>query len=179
MSRSQPVEFGPRNGVVGAAGTRPRHEEEIPGPLDMRIVTSRLTLPSTSLLSTFAMPRTSLHPLIKRPYTNIIQFGIEIQRVHAAFARSGDPTPPKGVRKSRKNQQFTQVMPTFIWRATRSLASYSLVQIEAARPYFVSLAMLTASSSLSKGVTWQTGPKISSLTQRDDSGSPVRIVGCT
>src|ERR1700758_5887724 len=89
------------------------------------------------------------------------------------------PTPPKGVRRSRRNQQFTQVMPTFICRATRCARFKSFVQIDAAKPYFVSFAIATASSSESKVLTWHTGPKISSVTQHDDSGNPVRIVGCT
>jgi hypothetical protein len=43
----------------------------------------------------------------------------------------------------------------------------------------VSLAMAMASSSVSKGVTWQHGPKISSRTTAAVSGRPVHTVGCT
>ena len=57
------------------------------------------------------------------------------------------PTPPKGVRKSRRNQQFTQVIPTRSFSATRCPRFKSVVHTEAARPYFVSFAFAMASSS--------------------------------
>src|SRR3984893_13875122 len=59
------------------------------------------------------------------------------------------PTPPNGVRKSRRYQQFTQVIPTFIFCATRCPRVRFVVQIDAANPYFVSFAIATASSPIS------------------------------
>ena len=47
-------------------------------------------------------------------------------------------------------------------RATRSARPMSRVQMDPERPYAVSLAFRTASSSSSNGITATTGPKISS-----------------
>jgi hypothetical protein len=104
---------------------------------------------------------------------DIVQLRIEVQRVHSAFPADARQS---GAAKRRsqipQNQQFTQVMPTFISCATRCPRFKLLVQIEAANPYFVSFAMATASSSESNGAMWHTGPKISSFTQRADLRQP-------
>src|ERR1700726_1605061 len=61
------------------------------------------------------------------------------------------PAPPNGVRRSRRNQQLTQVIPTRNLSATRCPRFRFVVQTEAANPYFVSFALATASSSVSNG----------------------------
>src|ERR1700755_2547770 len=87
--------------------------------------------------------------------------------------------PPNGVLRSRRNQEFTQVIPTSICAATRWARVRLSVQIEVASPYGLSLASVIASSSLSHGVMWQHGPKISSRMTDEFSGNPVQIVGST
>ena len=77
------------------------------------------------------------------------------------------------------NHEFTQVMPTSIFAATRWARCRSRVQIAVDRPYFVSLALAITSASESKGLMWQQGPKISSRTTEAVSGRSVQIVGCT
>jgi hypothetical protein len=88
-------------------------------------------------------------------------------------------TPPKGVRRSRRFQQFTQTIPASMRGATRWARDRSVVQSVAASPYGLSLARRTASSSSSNGATWQIGPKTSSRTVRALCGSPVMTVGST
>lgn len=88
-------------------------------------------------------------------------------------------TPPNGVRRSRRFQQFTQTMPVSRRGDTRCALDRSRVHTVDASPYALSLASARASSSVSNGARWQTGPKISSFTVRAVSGSPVRTVGST
>ena len=70
--------------------------------------------------------------------------------------------PPNGVRKSRNNQQFTQIIPAFIFEATVCARFKFSVQILADNPYSVEFENRMASSSFSNGINETTGPKISS-----------------
>src|ERR1700682_4669225 len=85
--------------------------------------------------------------------------------------------PPNGVRRSRRNHELIQTMPALMAEPRRKLRPTSQVHTVAARPYGVSFASRTASSSLSNGDTWQHGPKISSRTTAEVSGNPVQMVG--
>ena len=68
-------------------------------------------------------------------------------------------------------------MPVSSPSTTRSARLRSLVNTYATRPYSVSLAQRTASSSPSKAMTGATGPKISSLSRRESGGTSARTVG--
>ena len=59
-------------------------------------------------------------------------------------------------------KQLTQTTPASSSRTNRWALFRSLVQTDAARPYTESLARASASSSVEKGTTVATGPKISS-----------------
>src|SRR5215468_3320533 len=85
--------------------------------------------------------------------------------------------PPKGTRKSRTSQQFTQTVPVLIRSATRWARLKFCVQMLDESPYSTSLACLITSSSLSKGVIVTTGPKISSRFVRHETDRPVMTVG--
>ena len=61
-----------------------------------------------------------------------------------------------------RRHQLTQTRPAWIWRGTVYAWWASRVHTPAPRPYTVSFAMATASSSSLKVVTLVTGPKISS-----------------
>src|SRR6185369_7763471 len=60
--------------------------------------------------------------------------------------------PPNGTRRSRRSQQLIQTVPLSIAAATRCARCRSRVQTLDDKPYFVELANVTASSSLSNGV---------------------------
>src|SRR4029434_7016692 len=85
--------------------------------------------------------------------------------------------PPKGTRRSRTSQQFTQTVPVLIRSATRWARLRFCVQTLDDRPYSTSLAWLITSSSLSKGVIVTTGPKISSRFVRHETDRPLMTVG--
>ena len=87
--------------------------------------------------------------------------------------------PPKGVRKSRSNQQFTQTMPLLSCAATRWARFKFSVHNVADNPYAVLFAYCITSSSESKGMIVTTGPKISSWFVRQSKGNPVITVGAT
>src|SRR5436309_1568753 len=72
------------------------------------------------------------------------------------------PRPPKGAMKLTARYVFTHTVPTSRRDDTRSIRRTSSDQTPAASPYGLSFAILTASSSSSKGITDRTGPKISS-----------------
>jgi len=86
-------------------------------------------------------------------------------------------TPPNGTAGSSIAQSLTQTMPASSLPATRCARVRSLVCSPAASPYAVELASATASSSSANDCTVRTGPKTSSLTTRESSGSPVITVG--
>ena len=166
----------PRPAIVLSPGASlfPK-QKKIAGALHVRIFAARLRLALDHFA--FDFPHCAFHRS-SRPFTAECRYcstpsrnSVNACRLHVRSRRV--PRRQMGVRRSRKNQQFTHVMPTFICCATRWPRFKFVVQIEAARPYFVSFAMLMASSSVSKGATWHTGPKISSFTQRADSGNPV------
>src|SRR5207248_7566852 len=75
-------------------------------------------------------------------------------------------TPPKGVRRSRRSQQFTHTVPASIFSASRCARPRSRVHRDADRPYLTPLTIANNSSSRSNGVTVTTGPKISSWLTR-------------
>src|SRR5688572_19150915 len=79
--------------------------------------------------------------------------------------------PPNGVQYRTDELEFTLRLPDSTPRATRIARPRSRVQMEPDRPYSVSLARRTASSSSSNARTDTTGPKISS---RQCRSAPVR-----
>src|SRR5215831_11889094 len=70
-------------------------------------------------------------------------------------------------------------VPALMALVIRSARLMSLVQTVAARPYWVSLAIRTASSSSLNGITDSTGPKISSRAMLMSLVTSVNSVGAT
>mmetsp|Transcript_23625 Transcript_23625/g.55806 ORF Transcript_23625/g.55806 Transcript_23625/m.55806 type:complete len:327 (-) Transcript_23625:624-1604(-) len=87
--------------------------------------------------------------------------------------------PPKGVLGKRTFEQFSQTIPLRSWAATLLHLAASAEYTPLARPYGVSLARATASSSVEKDRTQSTGPKNSSRQAWLSRGTSVRIVGGT
>jgi len=74
---------------------------------------------------------------------------------------------------------LTQTLPARTARAVLWALEMSEVQMPAARPYGVSLAMAMASSAVSKVITDSTGPKISSWAIFMALVTPSKMVGST
>ncbi len=72
---------------------------------------------------------------------------------------------------------LTHTQPALISRVARLARYTSRLHAEAARPYGVSLASRIPSSSLSKGSTTRTGPKISDWTISLSWGASATSVG--
>ena len=70
--------------------------------------------------------------------------------------------PPNGASVWTLELQLTESTPVRTARAIRIARPMSRVQIDPDRPYGLSFASRTASSSVSKGMIATTGPKISS-----------------
>lgn len=88
-------------------------------------------------------------------------------------------TPPNGAEASEITPAFAPSRPNSRDSDSRSTRSWSPVKTYDARPYSVSFAMATASSSVRKVWTGATGPKISSRTTRASAGTSARTVGRT
>src|SRR5580692_3462442 len=85
--------------------------------------------------------------------------------------------PPNGVEYRTEEWELTERLPDSTPRATRRPRPRSRVQIDPDSPYWVSLAIRTASSSSRKGTTLRTGPKISSLNAAESRPAGARTVG--
>ena len=86
--------------------------------------------------------------------------------------------PPNGALRSRTNQQFTHIVPArTAWEIRWARWRFS-VQTTPFSPYSVSFAILSASSSVSKGIMVTIGPKISSWQIRAFEFSWTKTVGC-
>ena len=72
-----------------------------------------------------------------------------------------------------------ETWPASIRRARRTALPTSAVHTEATRPYWVPLAIRSASSSSSAPSTESTGPKISSWAMRISDETSSKIVGAT
>ena len=86
------------------------------------------------------------------------------------------PNPPNGAMGEMALYVLTQTIPALMAPATRWTRDTSAVKIPAARPNSVSLAMATASASVSKESTDMTGPKSSTRVLRMSwSGHPSTV----
>ena len=111
--------------------------------------------------------------------TYVFEIAIELDRVFAALRPIPlAPVPPKGVRRSRRNQLFTQTIPTSSWSATRWARLKSSVQIAAHEPWDYR-SPYESHHLHDQRAARATGPRISSRTQRAFSFSPVQRVGWT
>jgi hypothetical protein len=72
---------------------------------------------------------------------------------------------------------LTDTVPAFNLSETLKALDKSSVQTEAANPYSLSLAILSASSSVSNVMTERTGPKISSFAITSFESTLSNIVG--
>ena len=86
-------------------------------------------------------------------------------------------TPPQGEAGSSRWWSLIQKMPQSTRRAIRCARATSAVRTPAASPYGESLAMRTASSSVSNGITTVTGPNTSSRAMVIDGVTPANTVG--
>ena len=88
-------------------------------------------------------------------------------------------TPPNGYMALIMCQSLTHTVPDSSRRAIPSARTLSVLHTPADRPYSLSFAIATASSSSRWVSTTSTGPKISSRAMRMSLVAPVRIVGAT
>src|SRR5471032_1346160 len=87
--------------------------------------------------------------------------------------------PPNGAVMSPPSYWLTHTLPARRALAVRCALEMFDVHTAAARPYWVSLAIAMASSTLSKAITDSTGPKISSWAIFMALVTPSKIVGST
>ena len=86
--------------------------------------------------------------------------------------------PPHGDAGSRRWWSLIHRMPKVSFEATRCARATSLVQIDAARPKRVPLAMRSASASSSNGITTVTGPNTSSWPISESGSTSYSAVAC-